>query len=110
MDVARQFPALADATRRAVFETLARQPQSVGELASQLPVSRPAVSQHLKVLQEAGLVQFVRDGTRNVYEVDREGLRNMCVYLDALWSEALGALKVAAEASYQNSKKPKEKK
>lgn len=109
MDVSRQFPALADATRRAVFEALALNPQSVGDLAEQLPVSRPAVSQHLKVLQEAGLVQFVRVGTRNIYHVDQQGLAAMRTYLEALWSEALGSLKTAAEASYQPKKRKEQR-
>src|SRR5687768_14205757 len=100
MDVSRQFPALADATRRAVFEALAQQPQAVGELAANLPVSRPAVSQHLKVLQEAGLVQSAREGTRNIYQVDPEGLAAMRTYLEALWSEALHSLKAVAEETY----------
>jgi DNA-binding transcriptional ArsR family regulator len=101
MDVSKQFPALADATRRAVFESLALRPQSVGELAERLPVSRPAVSQHLKVLQEASLVRFERAGTRNIYEVDRDGLAAMRTYLEALWAEALGSLKTTAEATWQ---------
>lgn len=101
MDVSRQLRALADDTRRAVFESLADRPQSVAELAQQLPVSRPAVSQHLKVLQEAGLVHFERVGTRSIYEVDPDGLTSLRRYLDGLWSEALQSLKHVAEASWQ---------
>lgn len=100
MDVSRHFPALADDTRRAIFEALARAPRSVGDLARDFPVSRPAVSQHLKVLQAAGLVRFERAGTRNVYEVDLEGMRALRDYLDAMWSLALNDLKNLAEASY----------
>jgi len=93
---------LADATRRAVFEALVLQPQSVGELAANLPVSRPAVSQHLKVLQKAGLVQHAREGTRNIYQVDQAGLATMRTYLEALWSEALSSLKAASEETYKS--------
>lgn len=100
MDISRQFPALADRTRRAVFEALAQQPQSVGELAANLPVSRPAVSQHLKVLQDAGLVQSTREGTRNIYQVDQEGLATLRTYLEALWNEALNNLKSVSEDTY----------
>lgn len=100
MDVSRQFPALADGTRRAVFEALAQQPQSVGELAANLPVSRPAVSQHLKVLQDAGLVQSTRAGTRNIYEVNQDGLASLRTYLESLWSEALANLKSVSESTY----------
>jgi DNA-binding transcriptional ArsR family regulator len=108
MDVSRQFPALADPTRRAVFESLVQRPQSVGELADQLPVSRPAVSQHLKVLQDAELVQFVRTGTRNIYEVDHQGLAALHTYIEALWTEALGSLKAVADATYRSRKRDKE--
>jgi len=103
MDVSNCFPALADNTRRAIFEALVQEPRSVGELAQNFPVSRPAVSQHLKVLQAAGLVKSERIGTRNVYEVDIEGMRALRAYLDGMWSQALGKLKNLAEASYQNS-------
>lgn len=101
MDASRQFRALADDTRRAVFESLVDRPQSVAELARQLPVTRPAVSQHLKVLQDAGLVHFARAGTRSIYEVDLEGLASLRSYLDELWSESLQSLKHVAEASWQ---------
>lgn len=101
MDVSRQIPALADGTRRAVFEALAQQPQSVGELAANLPVSRPAVSQHLKVLQEAGLVEFTREGTRNIYQVNQDGLATLRTYLEALWNEALSNLKSVSEDTYK---------
>lgn len=91
------FAALGDATRRQVFERLARRPMAVGELAELLPVSRPAVSQHLKVLKEAGLVVDEAQGTRRVYRVDPAGLEAMRNYLDRFWDRALAAFKAAAE-------------
>jgi len=89
--------ALADPTRRRVFERLAKRALSVGELADGLPVSRPAVSQHLKVLKNAGLVLDERDGTRRVYRVDPRGIEALRNYLDRLWDRALAAFKAAAE-------------
>jgi DNA-binding transcriptional ArsR family regulator len=89
--------ALADPTRRAIFEHLAERPRAVGELASELPVSRPAVSQHLKVLKHARLVVDERLGTRRVYQVDPEGLRLLRGYLDHFWDQALAAYKTAVE-------------
>jgi DNA-binding transcriptional ArsR family regulator len=91
------FSALGDPTRRAIFEQLARGPRAVGELAEQFPVSRPAVSQHLKVLKDAGLVADRRDGSRRLYSVDRRGVAAMRAYLDKFWSEALAAFQQAAE-------------
>ena len=95
--MANQFAALADPTRRDIFERLAQEPLSVGELAAQLPVTRPAVSQHLKVLKDAGLVAVRSVGTRNVYTVDPEGVAAMRTYLDRFWTDALSALKAAVE-------------
>ena len=89
--------ALGDPTRRAIFERLANRPKAVGEIASELPVSRPAVSQHLKVLKQAGLVCDEQDGTRRVYRVDPRGLEAMRSYLDRFWDRALAAFKAAAE-------------
>jgi len=89
--------ALADPTRRAIFERLAERPAAVVDLASQVPVSRPAVSQHLKVLKEAGLVADERDGTRRVYHVDPDGLEALRSYLDGFWNRSLAAFKRAAE-------------
>jgi DNA-binding transcriptional ArsR family regulator len=89
--------ALGDPTRRAIFERLAERPRAVGELARELPVSRPAVSQHLKVLKEAGLVVDTPVGTRRVYRVDPDGLYPLRAYLDAFWNRALSAFKDAAE-------------
>jgi DNA-binding transcriptional ArsR family regulator len=91
------FVALADPTRRRVFERLAKKSLSVGDLAAGLPVSRPAVSQHLKVLKQAGLVTDQPDGTRRVYRVDPRGIEAMKNYLDRLWDRALAAFKVAVE-------------
>ena len=89
--------ALADPTRRQVFELLRRGPRPVGELAGELPVSRPAVSQHLKVLKDAGLVREQRDGTRRLYAPNGDGLAALRDYLDGYWDEALAAFKQAAE-------------
>ena len=91
------FAALADPTRREIFERLARAPRAVGELASELPVSRPAVSQHLKVLKDAGLVVHRTKGTRNVYEIDPNGLGELRAWLDQFWAEALDAFKAEVE-------------
>jgi DNA-binding transcriptional ArsR family regulator len=89
--------ALADPTRRSVFEILRSGPRSVGDLARGLPVSRPAVSQHLRVLREAGLVRERRQGTRNFYSVNGEGLAELREYFEGFWDEALAAFKAAAE-------------
>jgi DNA-binding transcriptional ArsR family regulator len=89
--------ALADPTRRRVFERLRSGPRPVGEIARGLPVSRPAVSQHLRVLKEAGLVRERREGTRNFYSVDGEGLAEVREYFEEFWDEALAAFKEAAE-------------
>ena len=89
--------ALGDPTRRAIFERLAGGPRSVGEIAMGLPVSRPAVSQHLKVLKEAGLVSDRADGTRRLYRVEPGGVAAMRDYFDQLWNEALAAFKAAVE-------------
>ena len=91
------FSALADPTRRAVFERLADGPRSVGELAAELPVSRPAVSQHLKVLKAAGLVSDRAHGTRRLYRIDPAGVIAMRDYLDGFWDQALTAFKAAVE-------------
>ena len=90
---------LGDPTRRAIFELLARRPSSVGELAAQLPVSRPAVSQHLRALRDGGLVVSQSAGTRRVYQLDPNGVATLRAYLDRVWGEALGAFQRAAEAA-----------
>jgi DNA-binding transcriptional ArsR family regulator len=89
--------ALADPTRRTVFERLRGGPRPVVEIARGLPVSRPAVSQHLRVLKEAGLVHERREGTRNFYSVDGDALAELCEYFENFWEEALAAFKEAAE-------------
>ncbi len=94
---ANGFSALGDPTRRAIFERLAGGPRSVGELAAELPVSRPAVSQHLKVLKAAGLVSDRAEGTRRLYRVDPGGVGAMRDYLDRFWDQALAAFKAAVE-------------
>jgi DNA-binding transcriptional ArsR family regulator len=91
------FAALADPTRRAVFERVAARPASVGELAQGLPVSRPAVSQHLKVLEAAGLVRKTAAGTRRIYRLDPRGIGAMRDWLDAHWSAALAAFRDFAD-------------
>ncbi len=96
-NTSQRFAALADHTRREIFERLARHPMAVGELADGLPVSRPAVSQHLKVLKEAGLVTMRTEGTRNVYHVDFRAVAAMRNYLDRFWQKALAAFKDAVE-------------
>ena len=93
----KALAALADPTRRIVFERLARGPQAVGELASGLPVSRPAVSQHLAVLKSAGLVVDRADGTRRVYQIDPAGLGPLRAWLDQFWDSALEAFRAEAE-------------
>jgi DNA-binding transcriptional ArsR family regulator len=88
--------ALGDPTRRSIFESLRSGPHSVGELAEGLPVSRPAVSQHLRVLKEAGLVSDTKDGTRRVYRIEPDALRQVRDYFDGFWSEALERFREAA--------------
>ena len=94
---ASAFAALADPTRREVFERLAAGPRSVGALAAGLPVSRPAVSQHLKVLKEAGLVIDRPQGARRVYQIDPQGLGQLRAWLDRFWDQALEAFKAEVE-------------
>ncbi len=94
---ARVLDALGDPTRRAVLELLREGPRPVGRIAEHLPVSRPAVSQHLRVLKEAGLVRDRQDGTRRLYSVDTEGLAALRAYLETYWNTALAAFKEAAE-------------
>jgi DNA-binding transcriptional ArsR family regulator len=93
----RVFAALADPTRRTVFEKVAQRPQTVGALASQLPVSRPAVSQHLKVLKEAGLVADEARGTSRIYRIDPQGLGPIRRWLDEQWERSLENFKRLAE-------------
>src|SRR5438874_12658596 len=89
--------ALADPTRRAIFERHREGPRPVGELARDLPVSRPAVSQHLRVLKEAGLVSERKDGTRRLYRIEPDALADLRGYFDSFWEQALAGFKAAAE-------------
>ena len=91
MAYAEVFTALADPTRRRIFEKLLEQPRTVGELAAGQPVSRPAVSQHLKVLESAGLVSVKPQGSRRLYLIQRDGLDDLRQYLESFWSDALSA-------------------
>jgi DNA-binding transcriptional ArsR family regulator len=93
----RVFAALADPTRRAVYERIAEAPRTVGALAAQLPVSRPAVSQHLKVLKDAGLVTDEARGASRVYRIDPQGLGPMRRWLDEQWERSLANFKRLAE-------------
>jgi DNA-binding transcriptional ArsR family regulator len=89
--------ALGDPTRRQVFELLRSGPRSVGELAAELPVSRPAVSQHLRVLEDVGLVTHRRNGTRHLYELDSAGVSVLRDWVDGFWSQALARFKTVAD-------------
>jgi DNA-binding transcriptional ArsR family regulator len=91
------FGVLGDRTRRSIVVLLAEQPQAVGELASRLPISRPAVSQHLKVLKDAGLVNEEPVGTRRIYRVNAAGLLALRDQIDTFWGRALGAFRGVAE-------------
>ena len=93
----KAFAALADPTRREVFERLRDGPRAVGDLAEGLPVSRPAVSQHLKVLKDAGLVTDRPDGARRIYQIDPQGLGQVRAWLDQFWDVALAAFAAEAE-------------
>ena len=98
---------LADPTRREVFERLRGGPRPVNAIAAGLSVSRPAVSQHLKALKDAGLVQERSEGVRRIYSVRREGLVELRAWLDSFWSDALDAFKLEAEKSYKLTKRTK---
>jgi DNA-binding transcriptional ArsR family regulator len=102
---ARTFDALGDPTRRVIYERLSRRPASVGELAKGLPVSRPAVSQHLKVLREARLVDSSQEGTRRIYAIDPQGLGPLREWLDRHWDQALEAFKQVVEADEEDDKR-----
>jgi DNA-binding transcriptional ArsR family regulator len=95
------WAALGDPTRRSIFELLADRPRAVGELAGDLPVSRPAVSQHLKVLKEAGLVVDRPAGTRRIYQLDPDGIGALRADLDQFWNKALAAYKEAVDQRTQ---------
>ncbi len=97
MTYKQALAALSDPTRRAVFERVIKAPRSVGEIARGLPISRPAVSQHLRVLRDAGLVPEQRDGTRRIYSADARALGELRAYVDERWHAALGKLAAAAD-------------
>ncbi|WP_460726774.1 ArsR/SmtB family transcription factor [Nocardia heshunensis] len=90
---------LGDPMRRAIFERLARQPCSVGELAESLPITRQAVSQHLRVLKDGGLVVATAEGTRRIYRINPEGLAAIQAYFQRIWDDALTAFQKAADAA-----------
>jgi DNA-binding transcriptional ArsR family regulator len=92
---------LGDPTRRAIFERLADRPRAVGELARELPVSRPAVSQHLKVLKDARLVTDRRDGNRRIYQLDPDGIGALRADLERFWTRALSAYKTVVEQQHE---------
>jgi DNA-binding transcriptional ArsR family regulator len=98
------WTALGDPTRRAIFDRIAERPRAVGELAGTLPVSRPAVSQHLKVLKDARLVVDEAVGTRRIYRVDPTGVSALRADLDKFWNKALAAYKAAVERQAQEVK------
>jgi DNA-binding transcriptional ArsR family regulator len=97
MAYASAMDALGDPTRRRIFELLQGGPRAVGELAGELPVSRPAVSQHLRVLKEAGLVAEQKQGTRRIYRLDLGGLQEVRAYFDRFWATALDSFEAAVE-------------
>ena len=97
MAYANAFAALAEPMRTAIVERLAERPMAVGELAALLPVSRPAVSQHLKILKEAKLVRVHAEGTRRIYAIDPAGLGQIRAWLDRFWDQSLAAYAAAAE-------------
>jgi DNA-binding transcriptional ArsR family regulator len=99
--VAAALSALADPTRRAVFERLGRGPAAVADIASEMPVSRPAVSQHLKMLKQAGLVADIQQGTRRIYRIDPRGLGALRQWLDNFWSHQLAAFKDFADSKQE---------
>jgi DNA-binding transcriptional ArsR family regulator len=108
MTYEKALAALSDPTRRRIFERLRTGPKSVGVLAQRLPVTRPAVSQHLKTLKKAGLVNDRSEGTRRVYYIDPDGLAELRIWLDQFWNDALAAFKLEVETveSERRSSKP----
>lgn len=100
------FDALGDPTRRRILELLGREPQSVAVLADQLPVSRPAVSRHLRVLKGAGFVEEIPAGTRRVYHVREDGLEAIRAYVEQVWGEAAARLRMVAENTAPDSDEP----
>jgi DNA-binding transcriptional ArsR family regulator len=99
------FSALADSTRRNVLNHVAAGPKSVGDIAALMPISRPAVSQHLAQLKLAQLVSEHREGTRRIYQINQAGLSDLRSWLDAIWDDALNNLKIKSEAEYAKKSK-----
>lgn len=97
------WTALADPTRRTIFELVAARPRAVGELAEHLPITRPAVSQHLKLLKTAGLVRDHAEGTRRIYRVDPAGLEELRAQLDRFWNQALANFKELVEQTEEDA-------
>src|SRR5215467_9888327 len=95
--VEARLAALGDSNRRAIFDLLSNRSQSVGEIAKRLPITRSAVSQHLRILSDVGLVHYESHGTRNVYSLDPEAVAEIRDYLDAVWTKALARFKARAE-------------
>jgi DNA-binding transcriptional ArsR family regulator len=100
MDVGSQLTALADPTRRSIYELIRAAPSSVRELTDHLPISQPAVSQHLKVLSAAGLVTAVPDGARRIYRLDPEGIAQLRAWIDVLWDDVLDNFTEAARKEH----------
>src|SRR5262249_38566264 len=98
MGYAQAMDALGDATRREIMERLRTGPRAVGDIAAGLPISRPAVSQHLRVLKEAGLVTERKDGTRGIYGGGPKAIGDLRAYFDSFWEQALAGFKAAAES------------
>ncbi|MBV8217324.1 MAG: winged helix-turn-helix transcriptional regulator [Solirubrobacterales bacterium] len=104
----RALQALGDPTRREIFERLSDGPLAVGQLAQELPISRPAVSQHLKVLKDAGLVFDRASGTRRVYQVDPAAVAALREYFDAFWGQALASFQAVAESAAEDQPRKQE--
>ena len=103
MNTNAALDALGDPTRRTIFELIAAEPRAVGELAEALPVSRPAVSQHLRVLKDAGLLGVRREGNRNIYIANPDGIALLRAYFERFWRDALVSFKAAAERQPEES-------
>ncbi len=101
MDVGPQLAALADPTRRSIYDLIRRNPSSVRELTDQLPISQPAVSQHLRVLDDAGLVSVTPQGTRRIYTTDPGGVAALRAWIDTLWDDVLDTYTQAARKEHQ---------
>ena len=100
MDVGPQLAALADPTRRSIYELIRAAPSSVRELTDHLPISQPAVSQHLKVLSAAGLVTAIPDGARRIYRIDPEGVAQLRAWIEVLWDDVLDSFTEAARKEH----------